>query len=80
MATLSEKQVDAGLLVTGVPLVLLARAANIFPLSYLLNMKGEPSFNPTPTSLSGLQYVGMPNYIHVVHACTAQVNPGRLYD
>lgn len=44
MATLSEKQVDTGLLITGVPLVLLARAANIFPLSYLLNMKGESPF------------------------------------
>ncbi len=39
---LSEKQVDAGFLVTGIPLVLLARAANIFPLSYLLNKKGAP--------------------------------------
>lgn len=32
---------DVGLLLTGVPLVLLSRAVNIYPLAYLVN-KGEP--------------------------------------
>ncbi|KAK9818672.1 hypothetical protein WJX74_002819 [Apatococcus lobatus] len=54
VATLSEKQVDAGLLITGVPLVLLARAANIFPLSYLLNMKGRRL--PLPYNLQTIMW------------------------
>lgn len=32
---------DVGLLLTGVPLVVLSRAVNIYPLAYLVN-KGEP--------------------------------------
>lgn len=32
---------DIGLLITGVPLVVLSRAVNIYPLAYLVN-RGEP--------------------------------------
>lgn len=36
-----RKGMDVGLLLTGVPLVVLSRAVNIYPLAYLVN-KGEP--------------------------------------
>lgn len=36
---LRETAIDWGLMLTGIPLCLLARAANIFPLSALLNMR-----------------------------------------
>ena len=35
------KGMDAGLLITGVPLVVLSRAVNIYPLAYLVNKGGQ---------------------------------------
>lgn len=42
VARLGSSTLDWGLLITGIPLCLLARAANIFPLSQLANL-GELS-------------------------------------
>ena len=44
-----RKGMDVGLLITGVPLVVLSRAVNIYPLAYLVN-KGEskPAASFTP--------------------------------
>lgn len=39
MPLLRRTAIDWGLMLTGIPLCLLARAANIFPLSALLNMR-----------------------------------------
>jgi hypothetical protein len=39
VATLGSKTIDWGLMITGVPFILITRAANIFPLSYLANQR-----------------------------------------
>ena len=38
-----RKGMDVGLLITGVPLVVLSRAVNIYPLAYLVNKGGQAS-------------------------------------
>ncbi|KAK9809257.1 hypothetical protein WJX72_012251 [[Myrmecia] bisecta] len=53
VATLGHKQVDLGLLLMGLPLVILARAAGIFPLSWFIN-KGRKL--PLPYNLQTVMW------------------------
>ena len=38
VAVLGQKSIDWGMLLTGLPLLILSRAANIFPVAYCVNL------------------------------------------